>query len=264
MKQLVLVSSALFLAFGIVLGTLFLQSDKPLALLSEAKVTTPPYCPINLTLYVHEINKNGEEVPLTIESNLDIDVLQWSITDGQNLISQPLYFNQIPRMEYILRSDTLTFASSPLTQDIYQKGDETFLTLNYQNELFNIVKQEIATCSSPNKPELCSTLGSNEDAAFPTTALDTINGITLDCNMQLEAGWVVQRRPSDINQSSQSAAPSTTECDLNNDGTCNTFDLFIVLDNYGKNGLDLPGDVNGDNKVNALDYTLMTSRISLL
>lgn len=263
MKQLALVSSVLVLAFGIVLGTVYLKADKPLALLSEAKDVVPPYCPIDLRIYVHEIDKDGQEVPLSIESNADIDVLSWSIVDGQNPVSQPLYFNQLPRVEYTHTSDSLTFTSLPLAEDIYQKGDITFLSLNYQSDLFNIVKQEIATCTSPNNPALCSTLSTTDDS-LPTTSLDTINGIKLDCNMRLEAGWVVQRRPSGIDQSVQSAAPSTTECDLNDDGACNTFDLFIVLDSYGKEATDLPGDLNGDSRVNALDYTLMTSKISLL
>jgi hypothetical protein len=52
--------------------------------------------------------------------------------------------------------------------------------------------------------------------------------------------------------------------DLNHDNACNTFDLFIVLDTYGEQGPGLVGDLNNDNKVNALDYTLITSQISLL
>jgi len=260
MKQLLLVSSALVLTFGIILGVLSLQTNRPLALMSEARDFKPALCPINATFYVNEINDSGQEIPLTIDQHPDIDVLSWSILDAQNPEAQPIYFNNLPLIEYSLQSKVLSFASIPRVLDTYQKGDVTFIKLHHQSDLFTIVKHEVATCSSLTNPNLCNTLDAQDEN---NNDLSVISNITLDCNMTLNAGWVVQRRSED-NPLLQSAAPSEENCDLNDDGVCNTFDLFIVLDDYGKSEKDLLGDLNHDGYVNALDYTLMTSRISRL
>jgi hypothetical protein len=262
MKQLLLVSSALVLTFGIILGVLALQTNRPLALMSEAKDFKPAFCPIDVTFYVNEINDDGQEVPLTIDKHPDIDVLSWSVIDGQNPEAQPIYFNKLPLIEYALQSKALTFTSIPRALDTYQKGDVAFIKLTHQSDLFSIVKHELTACASPTNPDLCSNNEQVQEAS--SSDLSTIDNITLDCNMTLKAGWVVQRRSSQTNPLLQSTAPSEENCDLNGDGACNTFDLFIVLDDYGKNEKDLLGDMNRDGSVNALDYTLMTSRISRL
>ncbi len=261
MKQLLLVSSALVLTFGIILGVLSLQTNRPLALMSEAKDFKPALCPIDVTLYVNEINDNGQEVPLSIDAHPDINVLSWSVLDGQNPEAQPIYFNKLPLIEYGLQSKALSLTATPRALDTYQKGDVAFIKLTHQSELFTIVKHEITTCSSPTNPNLCD---DQEIQGENINDLSILDNITLDCNMTLNAGWVVQRKSSQTNSLVQSAAPSEENCDLNGDGACNTFDLFIILDDYGKNEKDLLGDMNHDGNVNALDYTLMTSKISRL
>jgi len=260
MKPLMLVSSVLGTAFIAVIISLLLQTNTPLTQFSRADTSSTVECPMNTSLYVHEINSEGQEVPFSLDKNPSTDVLAWSISDGLNPSDQPLYFNAIPLLEYNVTSKLLSFSLLPRVIDTYQKGDTTFLTLNYPKETYSIIKQEIETCSSPKHQDLCT---STEDSTELNDSIETIRNITLDCNMTLHAGWVVQKHPH-MNIQAQSAAPSIDQCDLNGDGACNTFDLFIVLDNYGKEAPNLPGDLNNDNTVNALDYTLMTSRISLL
>lgn len=265
-KHVVLITALIIASCGIILGVLLLYSPRSLSLLSQAAEQKAPLCPINATLYVKELDAQGREIPLSVDNHAAIDVLSWHITDGQNPNAQPLYFNQLPVLHYRLTSKVLTFSSLPRTSDIYQKGDVTFLKLGYQSDLFRVVKKEIFTCSSPKDPNLCTSGMTYDSVDTATNDLDILNGISLDCNMTLEAGWVVQKILStEARATSQAMAPpSLSDCDLNNDSACNTFDLFIVIDDYGKEGAKLTGDLNKDGKVNALDYTLLTSSISHL
>jgi hypothetical protein len=264
MKAITFVSSILFLTFGIIIGVLTLQTDRPFALFSSAQEYKPVYCPINAEIYVYEKDEVGQEIPLSIEKYPDINILAWNVIDGVRPNAQPLYFNELPRMEYLHTADALTFSSLPRSIDVYRKGESTSLKLNYQSDLFAIVKQEINTCSSPTHPHLCNNATLQDDVT-ETIDLDTVKNISMDCNMTLKAGWVVERRAGkQADPAARTDSALTTTCDLNHDNACNTFDLFIVLDTYGEQGPGLMGDLNNDNKVNALDYTLLTSQISLL
>ena len=49
------------------------------------------------------------------------------------------------------------------------------------------------------------------------------------------------------------------EMDFNNDGTVNTADLIVCLDEYGKEGVSLTCDLDNNNKVNSLDFSIMVS-----
>lgn len=45
--------------------------------------------------------------------------------------------------------------------------------------------------------------------------------------------------------------------DVNLDGTTNTIDYILVLNEYGRKEVDIPSDINGDMKINTLDLTLV-------
>ena len=245
-KHVLLLTTFILLAFGVIMGLLVQASDTPLTLLSQASEQKTADCPINATYYIKEIDEKGQEIPLNLDNYPESDPRAWTITDGQN-VDVPLYFNQLPLLRYALDVEAT---------NTNRKGDVTFLKLTYPTDQFRIVKNEILTCASPQNPHLCTA-----PQAESADELDVIGGITLDCNMTLEAGWVVQKI---LSVKSQTIIPLLADCDLNNDGACNTFDLFLVIDDYGKEARQLIGDLNHDGRVNALDYTLLTSSISLL
>ncbi|KXK11204.1 MAG: hypothetical protein UZ22_OP11002000408 [Microgenomates bacterium OLB23] len=239
-----------------------MQADTPIALLSEASNTNSAayYCPVDITLYVHEQDTLGQQVPLSLESYPELDLMQWSITTN-NAQSAPLYFNELPLMQYSAKNTFLSLVTDPKQADMFAKKDVAALQLNYQSDLFRVVKQEVVTCASATQQNLCNT--QTEDESNNQQQLTTLSA-TMDCGMKLVAGWVVEKVATNTSPSSATTATTIVQCDLNSDGACNTFDLFVILDTYGSKGSGLNGDLNNDQAVNALDYTLMTSRISLL
>ena len=80
--------------------------------------------------------------------------------------------------------------------------------------------------------------------------------------MNLEVEWVLSQAEPSAGTQTKTDTFVPTQCDLNNDYTCNTYDLFIVIDEYGSKGSDLYGDANGDEKVNALDYDIVISEMT--
>lgn len=258
MKPLLLVTSLLFFAFAVTAGALFLRTDAPLSLLSNAQSAAPLNCKLDATLYVRELDSNGLELPLSTNRHPDIDVFAWTIIDTQKPNAQSIFFTALPILEHSIQTNTLAFNPQPRISDVYQNRDKAIFTLNYQKDLFRVVKSEIAECSTPHNKNICgeNAVGDNQE----NFSLESLRPIELMCNMTLKAGWVVQR----ISPQENAASASNIMCDLNGDNACNTFDLFIVLDTYGEKGTDLKGDINTDGTVNALDYTLMTSSISLL
>ena len=86
------------------------------------------------------------------------------------------------------------------------------------------------------------------------------HGLRVTCGTDISYGWIVEQRPglSDFMTTEGIRVPFG-EMDFNNDGTVNTADLIVCLDEYGKEGVSLTCDLDNNNKVNSLDFSIMVS-----
>lgn len=67
----------------------------------------------------------------------------------------------------------------------------------------------------------------------------------------------------DLTENSPEPSPTTinNEYDLNTDGKINSADNAIILQNFGKKGKNIPGDLNDDEVINQKDLDLMAQKL---
>lgn len=219
-------------------------------------------CHINISAYVHEISETGEELPLNFANNPDLNPNEWGFADTLHLPpNQPtiISFNHAENAQYNLFAHELSFVPFPLENEIYRTNSEVSTTLLYDRNLYEIERKEIKRCNSTQN-DTWQCLDTNT-----TGNLETISGLIVKCNINLEFGWVVQRKQGDpLEQSFTKVKPlGSNPGDINLDQATNLIDLLEVLEAYSACGKDLKADLNNDGCVNSIDYTIVTDNITL-
>ncbi|ADV67347.1 hypothetical protein [Deinococcus maricopensis] len=100
----------------------------------------------------------------------------------------------------------------------------------------------------------------NPDVIVRTLTVNGERRVELNPNVPLnEAVRVALTRQLGLSAFTPEAAKAKYNgADLNNDGTVDTADLALLMNNYNKAGTALSGDLNGDGKVNDADITLFS------
>ena len=218
-------------------------------------------CSMQVEVYVKEQLADGIQVPLDFQKHPELDPLKWGFSDTINQLpySDPphiISFTHPTQARYTNFVNELSFVPFPKQSQIYGSEEDTNLTLTYQDTFFDIIQQEIKTCSLHGQTDwLCSS--SN------TSNVKTISGIPVKCGIDLSIGWIIAkadptgksggRTPHQFSQTKPIKDVIST--DINKDGTTSTLDLSVLMSTYGSH--DPQSDVNKDGKVNGQDYVLM-------
>lgn len=216
---------------------------------------------MQVEVFVKEQLDDGTRTLLDFKKHSQLDPLKWGFSDIINQLpySNPPYvisFTHPTQAKYTNFVNELSFVAFPKQSQIYRSEEDTSITLTYQDEYFDIVQQEIETCSLIGGTEwLCSSDNRNN--------VETISGIPVKCGINLSIGWIVEKTNSGsesgtkISQqfSKTKQVEDLISTDINKDDTTNILDLSILMSTYGSH--DPQADVNKDGTVNGQDYVLM-------
>ena len=266
--SVLLLSLLIFITLTLVIGASFLKSGAFLSTLPRAETIdnvtentySLPLCPLNLSVYVNELLGNGKEAALVIDDE-DADVSLWGLSDTRHMVSgsgrAAIAFNRGQLARYAMYASELAFVPFPEADEVYPEGAATNLKLYYDSSQYDVVKKEIKLCTTRETGQWLCEADTNGN-------LDIISGIKLGCNMDLDLGWVVKKRRIAVQNDAtiMNTVPAKFKtCDLNDDSACNTIDLLIVIESYGRRGNNIEGDINNDSRVDALDYTLVIDQL---
>ncbi len=148
-------------------------------------------------------------------------------------------------------STNLNIATSP---DSYGRDHIATVKLYHDNS-----RIEKLTCDSRdgNVPACPGEKWQWEGSASSVTDPKVFPGLRVTCDANIKYGWTID--PSIL--SIEGLDIPLKKLDLNNDGVINTIDYQGVLDYYAQTGSNLPPDFNSDRAVNAVDLSMIISRI---
>lgn len=222
-------------------------------------------CTMNVEVYVKEQLADGTNEILNFSKHPELDHLKWGFSDTINQLpyANPPYtiqFTHPTQAKYTNFVNELSFVAFPNQSQIYASEENTDITITYQDALYDIVQQEIKTCSLHGSDEwLCSSDNVSD--------LRTISDIPVKCGMNLSIGWIVEKSDGKIAASSSSRQFSQTKpiqdtisTDINMDGATTVLDLSSLISTFGSH--DPQSDINKDGNVNGQDYVLMLEVIS--
>ena len=266
--SVLLLSMLIFIILVLVAGVSFLRSGNFLSTNPRAQnqenITSNtfslPQCPLRINIHVKEATEDGEEILLQM-SDVREDDVQWGFVDALHTSTgdrKAISFNHDTYVQYSMYASELSFVPFPEVDEVYEEGSNTFVRFLYNQNNFDILRKEVIRCNSTESEQWLCKPDLQEN-------LDTISGITLKCNMDLDLGWVVLRKSETVQNTSSFSKNRKAvfkTCDLNDDSACNTIDLLIVLESYGKRGSDTSvADLNNDSRVDALDYTIVFDQV---